>query len=244
MRCALICITRKSQSNLGRAALPPLTQTIPLVTMESAKLSPSQNCPFPFDKYHQNLTCQYQTPPQPPSQRHPDPFSHFVTIPHFHTTIHQTSHWQPCNAPNLSPKLPLPLRRSPPKSNTPICGSSQITLRFSCYTDKGEVVVVVSRPTQHRQLHPNPFSYFARMPNAVRQTDRPWCVAVHCRALQKHWGRLANHWGALQCVVVHCVNVAKASRPLRCVAVHCSALQKRCGRFADHSGALWCMRCK
>ena len=43
----LIYITGKSQSNLGRAASPPLTQTIALVTMESPKLSSSQNCLLP-----------------------------------------------------------------------------------------------------------------------------------------------------------------------------------------------------
>jgi len=37
---------------------------------------------------------------------------------HFHTTIHQTCHWQSCNAPNSPPKLFVPLRRSPPKCNT------------------------------------------------------------------------------------------------------------------------------
>jgi len=34
----LIYITRKSQTNLGRAASPPLTQTIPLVTSTIAGL--------------------------------------------------------------------------------------------------------------------------------------------------------------------------------------------------------------
>ena len=36
------------------------------------------------------------------------------------TITPQSSHWLECDAPNLSPKLPLPLRRSPPPSNTPI----------------------------------------------------------------------------------------------------------------------------
>jgi len=61
----LIYITRKTQSNLGRAASSPLTPTFPMVTMESPKLSPSQNCLF--DDHHQNLTLQYQAPPHPPS---------------------------------------------------------------------------------------------------------------------------------------------------------------------------------
>ena len=39
---------------------------------------------------------------------------------HFHTTTQQSSHWLQWNAANSPPKLPLPLRRSPPKSNTPI----------------------------------------------------------------------------------------------------------------------------
>jgi len=59
--------TRPPQSNLGRAASPLLTQTIPLVTMESPKLPPYENCPFPFDYHHQNLIRQYKAPPQPSS---------------------------------------------------------------------------------------------------------------------------------------------------------------------------------
>jgi len=62
-----IYITRKSQSSLETAMSPPLMQTIPLVTIESTKLSLSQNCHFPFDDYHQNLTCQQQALPQTPS---------------------------------------------------------------------------------------------------------------------------------------------------------------------------------
>ena len=50
-----------------------------LVTMESPKLFHPQNCPFPFDDHHQNLTRQYHTPTQPPSptaSRSTQPFCH------------------------------------------------------------------------------------------------------------------------------------------------------------------------
>jgi len=71
-----------------------------------------------------------------------------------------------------------------------------------------------------------PLSRFARMLNVDRQTDRLWCVAVHCSALQKHRRTLPYHCGVL-----------------RTIMVHCSELQKRCERLADHCGALGCMRC-
>jgi len=38
----------------------------------------------------------------------------------FHTTTQQSPHWLQWVTANSPPKLPLPLRRSPPKSNTPI----------------------------------------------------------------------------------------------------------------------------
>jgi len=78
----LIYITRKSQSNLRRATSPPRTQPIPLVAMESPKLSPSQNCSFSLDDYHQNLTRQYQDPTPttiPNGIRSTQPFCHSIT---------------------------------------------------------------------------------------------------------------------------------------------------------------------
>jgi len=37
-----------------------------------------------------------------------------------HTTMQQSPHWWQWDAPNSPSKLPLPLQRSPPPSNTPI----------------------------------------------------------------------------------------------------------------------------
>jgi len=67
---------------------------------------------------------------------------------------------------------------------------------------------------------------------------------VHCSALQKRWGRLADHYGALQCVAMHCgtsQNVAKHLRNVATIAMRCGALRKRCEGFrivAVHCSAL------
>jgi len=39
------------------------------------------NCPFPFDDHHQNLIHPYRDRPPHHPKRHPDPISHFATIP-------------------------------------------------------------------------------------------------------------------------------------------------------------------
>jgi len=46
---------------------------------------------------------------------------------HFHTTTQQSHHWLQWDAANSSHKLPLPLRRSPPKSNTPTPSPTSLT---------------------------------------------------------------------------------------------------------------------
>jgi len=46
---------------------------------------------------------------------------------HFHTTMQQSPHWLKWVATNSPRKLPLPLRRSPPKSNTPIPSPTPLT---------------------------------------------------------------------------------------------------------------------
>jgi len=109
----------------------------------------------------QNLTRQYQAPPNYHPQRHPDPLSRFATIPH------SRPHKHPLNfplatmqCPKLTPKLPLLLRRSPPKSNTPI-QSPRPTVIPNC-------VPIHSAILPGCQMRTN------------RQTDRQWCVAVHC----------------------------------------------------------------
>ena len=50
------------------------------------------------------------------------------------------------------------------------------------------------------------------------------CVAMHCGTL---WNVAKHLWNVAEClrtIVVHCINVVKASGPnsaLRCIAVHC-----------------------
>jgi len=46
---------------------------------------------------------------------------------HFHTTMQRSPHWLQWDAANSPPKLPLPIRRSPPKSNTPIPSPTPLT---------------------------------------------------------------------------------------------------------------------
>ena len=47
---------------------------------------------------------------------------------HFHTTTQESPHWLQWDAANSPPKLPLPLRRSPPKSNTPLPSPTRLTI--------------------------------------------------------------------------------------------------------------------
>jgi len=46
----------------------------------------------------------------------------------FYTTMQQRSHWLQWDTPNSHPKLPLPLRRSLPPSNTPITRLTRPTI--------------------------------------------------------------------------------------------------------------------
>jgi len=43
------------------------------------------------------------------------------------TSMQQSTHWLQWDAPNSPPKLPFPLRRSPPSSNTPIPRPTPLT---------------------------------------------------------------------------------------------------------------------
>jgi len=104
----------------------------------------TQNYPFCLAHVHPHLIRQCFGRPYSPCKRQ----LHRCT--QFHTTIHQTSHWLQWNAATPQ-KLPLPLRQSPPKSNTPI----------------------QSLPHPPSQRHLDQLCRFATIPNADRQTDRP-----------------------------------------------------------------------
>jgi len=66
------------------------------------------------------------------------------------TTTQQSPHWLQWDAPSSPSKLHLPLRRSPPLSNTSI-----------------------PRPTPLTKRHPDPLSRFATVHFPDQQTDRP-----------------------------------------------------------------------
>ena len=154
-----IYITRKNQSNLGRATSSPLTQTIPMVTMESPTVSPFPKMPLPFDNHHQNLTRQYQAPPQPPS-------------------------------PTAS------------GSTQPFCQDAECGL-----------------------------------------TERPWCVAVHCRNIAEHFQTTVVFYGACSASSTPCSGVHHILSPLAIIAVHYRNITeslRTTGMLADHCGALRC----
>jgi len=151
------------------------------------RLPPKFNTPITFIWIHSAILSQYHT--------------------HLHTTIHQTSHWQPCNVPNSPPKLSLPLWQSPPKSNTWI---------QSLTPTKIPNCVPI-----HSAVLPG-----CRM-RSSRQTNRPQCIVV----LQKRWEKacrplqcLSVCCRALRHVVQRCGTLQNACGPLRCLAVHWSAL--------------------
>ena len=62
-----------------------------------------------------------------------------------------------------------------------------------------------------------------------RQTDRPWCIAVHCRNVGEGLQTITVPCSVLRCIVERrrtLRNTCGTLRPLRCVAVHCSALEE------------------
>jgi len=76
-----VCLSqnKKSESNLGRAASPPLTAEnayatkSPLVAMGCPTFAPK--LPFPFDDFHPSVD-----QPHLPPKRHPDAISRFTTV--------------------------------------------------------------------------------------------------------------------------------------------------------------------
>ena len=81
---------------------------------------------------------------------------------HFHTTTQQIPHWLQWDAANSPPKLPLPLRRSPPKFNTPIPSPTPLT------TPNGiQIQSAVLPQLTHRHTH-----------KVTDATDRPTHASV------------------------------------------------------------------
>jgi len=87
----------------------------------------------------------------------------------FHTMTQQSPHWLQWVAANSPPKLPLPLRRSRAKSNTPL----------------------LIHPTHHPKQHPDPISRFATIHMCGRrhgtsECSVPWALrSMERRAIWK-----------------------------------------------------------
>ena len=81
-----------------------------------------QNLPFLLRGCESQLIHSSPVQPHSPLKWQLDWFTHF------RTTMPQSPHWLQYGCPTFTPKLPLPLRQSPPLSNTPIPQPTPLTI--------------------------------------------------------------------------------------------------------------------